>query len=289
LEPEPAEPPEPEEKASPAADEAPEGESVEGLVVHLNEGAGSYVVAAADGRLAAVHAPTAPRAGTEVEVPVRSLANGTYAEAGKRIRQGEAQRATLSGIVTYVDATPSAPAYAVSERGASMLVHVPPRPAGVAAPLPRLGASVTVAAEIDQQTSLEPPAEAPVPEPAAPPSCVAAAGQPRPQPGGPSGLLWQRRIEVEDPASTRSDFAGVLTAVCPESRELLLSADDVRESGRDLLFTASEELDLTRLTLGASILITARIADGTLAATGFADDEHRKGADNAVSLQGDFR
>src|SRR6476659_4910832 len=120
------------EAEAPAPEEEPveEGESVSGVVVHVNRAAGSYVVAEAGGSLSAVHAPTAPRPGTEVEAPVSLLANETFAEAGKRIRTGVRARATLTGIVTFVGDDPLDPACTVSSRRASLLVHLSPDPTG---------------------------------------------------------------------------------------------------------------------------------------------------------------
>jgi hypothetical protein len=292
-----SEAPEPEAE-TPPTDESPEEEEeiLRGLVVHLNKAAGSYVLAEAGGEVAAIHAPTAPQAGTEVEVPVQPLANGTYGEAGKRLRLAqEKMRATISGIVTYVDATPTAPLYTLSKRGASMLVHVRPDPSGIAPPLPQLGAFATVKVEIGKpETPIEPPA--PVPPPASPPaSCAPAPNQALSIPAAPATVLWQRRFETEGAPFTYGDFAGVVTAVCPESGQLLLSADDARETSRNLLFVLpvdeddTDQVDLTRLSVGSSVLTTATIgATGELSLTGLADDEHRKKADEPDALQGDF-
>jgi hypothetical protein len=288
---------EPEGETPPPAEspETEEEETVKGVVVHLNKAAGSYVLAEHGGEVTAVHAPTAPQRGTEVEVPVQPLANGTYGEAGKRLRLGQETRATLSGIVTYVDPNPSAPLYTLSKRGASMLVHIRPDPSGIAPPLPQLGAFATVKVEIGKpEPPVEPPA--PVPAPASTPSsCAPAADQALPIPTVPVTVLWQRRLETEGAPFTYGDFAGVVTAVCPESGQLLLSADDARESRGNLLFTLpidegeTDQVDLTRLSVGSSVLATATIgATGELSLTGLADDEHRKKADESDGLQGDL-
>jgi hypothetical protein len=258
------------QKQTPPPGEEPEAEeeTLKGVVVHVNKAAGSYAVAEGGGTLIAVHAPTAPQPGTEVEVPLQPLANGTFAEAGKRVRVGAETRAVASGIVTFVNADPAAPAYAVSKRGVSMLVHVHPDPSGATAALPEVGAFATVAVEIEKS---EPPAE-PVEDPP------------------PPFVLWQRHLEADGTPLTYGDFAGIVTAVNLEANQLQLSADDVGESDSDLLFTlASEEFDLSELEVGRSVMVTATIgAEGTLSATGLADDEHRKGADDKGALQGDL-
>lgn len=279
----------------------PDEEVLTGVVVHLNKAAGSYVVAEEGGALVAVHAAKAPRPGTEVEVPVRPLANGTYREGGRRLRLGTQTRAELGGIVTHVDPTPSAPTYTVSERGASLLVRVHPDPAGLAAPLPALGsfAHVVVAIERPEPSPSEvtTPAAEPLPEltdapsepDAAVPICAPDPAAPPPVIHSPT-VLWQRQVEAEGTPLTYGDFAGVVSAVCPESGELLVSADDVRAGGEDLRFGFSAEaIDVAGLQVGDSVLVTASIApDGALTLLGLADDEHLRGADEVESLQGDI-
>lgn len=259
-----------EQKQTPPPDGEPEAEeeTLEGVVVHVNKAAGSYAVAERGGTLVAIHAPTAPQPGTEVEVPLHPLANGTFAEADQRVRVGTETRTAASGIVTFVDADPAAPAYTISKRGVSMLVHVHPDPSGATPALPEVGAFATVAVEIEKG---DPPVE-PVEDPP------------------PPFLLWQRHLEVDGTPLTYGDFAGIVTAVDLETNQLQLSADDLGESGETLLLGEPVEgIDLTRLQVGESILATATIApDGKLSLTGIAGDEWRKGADSAEAMQGDL-
>jgi hypothetical protein len=238
-------------------------ESVAGIVVHVNRAAGSYVVAETGGNLSAVHAPTAPRPGTEVEAPVRLLANETFAEAGQRLRVGTEKRATVSGVVTFVGEDPLDPVYVISRRGASMLVHVPPDPGGALPEPPELGALATVAVEIEKTEPAPEPTENPL----------------------PPFVLRQRHLEVDGAPLTAVEFAGIVATVDPEAHEVLLSADDVRESGRDIALQAPEEFDLTQLEIGSSVLVTATIeADGRLVLSELTSDEHRKGAEDRPLL-----
>jgi hypothetical protein len=267
-----AEAPPREDEPAPAVEEPEaDGKSLAGIVVHRNEAAGSYVVADREGSLAAVHASTAPRLGTKIEVPVRGLANGTYAERGQRRRSGTRTRASVAGTVTYVDANPAAPAYVVSARGVSMLVRVAPDPSGAPPELPLAGSLVTVAAEIGSvESSTEPP--------------------PTEVPPQTTTVVWQRKIEIEGTPLAYADFSGIVAEVRSESRELLVSADDAGESGAVLTFALPpEEVDASRLRVGDSILATATIGpEGTLALTGLAGDEHLRGADDEGTLQGDL-
>ncbi len=315
------------DEPSPASEEpGAEEETLSGIVLHVNPAAASYTIAEPAGTLDVVHAAKPPQPGVKLSVPVRLLANGTFAEAGLRTKSDPRTRASFSGIVTYVDPTPTAPAYTVSKRGASILVHVHPDPAGAAPSLPALGAFASVTVDIEKLQSAsasdvpaspspvaEPvspitPEEAPPPpvppaEPApalpapvsaptvppAPPGCVPDPALPPPPPAQPSAILWQRQIKAQGAPFTSSDFAGVVEAVCPDSAQLLLSADDIRESGHDLVFAVPATIDTAKLEVGGSVLATATIAsDGALALTGLASDERTKGAEDAKAIQGDL-
>lgn len=232
-----------EEEPTPEKGQEDEGEVLTGTVIHLNKPAGSYVVAEEGGALSAIHAPTAPRLGTEVELAFSPLANGTYAESGERMRLATVTESTISGTVTFVSADPLAPAYVVSKRGASVLVHVRPDPSGAEALPPQQGTSVTVAVEIEGKS------------------------------------LWQQHLEVEGEPADFLEIAGVVKAVDLEAHQLLLSADDSEESGQELLLRLPEG-ELTPPEVGSSVLAAASIEeDGTLLLSELTSDEHRKGAE----------
>jgi len=295
----------PEEAAPEPVDSKPEELTLTGTVVHVNPAAGSYTLAESGGTLDVLHAGKPPQPGTKVSVPARLLANGTFAEAGTRVRSGTRDRATFSGIVTYVDPTPTAPVYSVSKRGVSVLVHVRPDPSGAAPVLPALGAFAKVAVDIEKVSSPAPPAEAPPAAPSEPPSALPdpAVGEPAPAPPAcfpdpgqpplptiqPKAILWQRQASAPGAPFASSDFSGIVEAVCAEAGKLLISADDVRESGHDLLFTVPATIDTTKLEVGQSVVAMATIAaDGTLELTGLASDERTKGADDEGTVQGEL-
>lgn len=289
VETEPAPPPE--VPAPPEEETEPEEQVLTGTVVHVNPAAGSYTLAEAGGALDVVHAAKLPQATTRLSVLVRPLADGTFAEARTRTRLGTRSRATIEGIVTYVDSTSSAPAYAVSKRGVSLFVRVHPDPAGAAPALPVLGAFVKVAVDVERPPTAIPlpseapvaPPEVPVPpteapvdsaegpnQPPPPPACAADPARAPPPTPPARAALWQRHLGVNGAPFAYGDFAGIVMAVCPDSGQLLLSADDIRESGVDLLLgPAAEEIDLAGVRVGDSVLVTAEIrADGSLALTG---------------------
>ena len=277
-------PAEPEEEE--AAPSQPEAETVSGIVIQVNPDAGSYALVEAGGNLVAIHARKLPLPGSEVSVPVIVLANGTLAEEGKRKATSTEAEASFNGTVSYVDADPAAPAYVVSKRGVSVLVHVPPDPAGALPALPVLGAYATV------EVAIEAPApEMPAPVEPVPPvsGCVADPAKPLPPTPKPAAVLWQRQFEADGAPFTFSDFAGVVTAVCPDEGKLLISADQGRASEAELAFTVPRGIETKELEVGESVTATATIeADGTLVLTGLASDEKVKGADDPEATQGDL-
>lgn len=280
---------------SPPSEEEPKPETVSGVVVHANPAAGSYAIVESGGVLSAIHAAKLPTPGARVSVPVRTLANGTFAEAGSRKKTGKQTRASFEGIVTFVDTDPSTPAYAVSKRGVSVLVHIRPDPAGVAPQLPVLGAYASVTVEIEKpqpEAGATPPAEVAAPTDAvAPLSAATCAPDPAKSPATPApvAVLWQRQLDADGAPFASSDFEGVVMAVCPSEGTLLLSADDLREGGKDLLFTVPKSIETGKLKPGDSVAATAAIeAGGALKLTGLASDERIKGADDARAAQGDL-
>lgn len=285
------------EPEEPEAGGEPEAEPVSGVVVHANPAAGSYTIAAAGGVLEAIHAPKPPRPGARVAVAVGVLANGTLTEVGKRKLSGSRARATIAGTVSFVEVDPAAPAYAVSKRGTSVLIRVRPDPSGAPPALPQLGAYATVVVDIEKvRPGTVLPAPAPVPVPAPPPAeaqppAPACAPDPLQPPAIPAAtaVLWQSEVQAGGAPFASSDFAGVVMAICPSEAKLLLSADDLRQSGRDIALTVPRSIDLTGLEIGDSVLATADFeAGGGLGLTGLAGNERRKGADDATATQGDL-
>lgn len=253
-----------------AEEEAGEGEEateLRGAVAAVNEAAGSYALAVKGGELVPVHARELPAPGAKLTVTGARLANGSFAAEEMPKRAGKAAEVSFRGAVTFVDPDPADPAYTVSGRGASLLVHVPPDPSGAVPVLPVAGAYVSVTTGFEQRASAV--------DPAAPPLDV----------------LVQRELEVEPgEPTTYLDLAGIVKQVLPETAQLLLSADGSGESEKDLTLSVPAEIKLAKLTAGDSYLATATVnPDGTLALAGIASDEHLKGADDAATAQGDLK
>ena len=257
-------------------------------MIHVNEAAASYVVTTAKGQMNAVHAKKLPEPGTKLEVAVRALANGTYAEDGKESAHGSAKKAKFQGLVTYAD--PATGDYTVSRKGASVSVHAP-ADAETPPATPEVGTEVTVSAKLGdappESGTVEgppvpepPPTPTPVPTPPAP--IVSAAlraedcGVPSDPPQAPTTILTEVSHEVDIGFLGYSDFEGIVQGVCADG-DLLLSADDLRESGADLTFTVEADagLDLSDLTPGDVVDTSGLIDEDTrkLSLTGISSDD----------------
>jgi hypothetical protein len=292
FEPAPLAGPAPEEEAPPAeppAEEEPEGETeaqlLKGTVVHANPAAGSYTMAIAGGELVSVHAAKLPLPGEKLSVEGSPLTNNTFAEE-ERERSGSAPTAELRGVVTYVTSDPERPVYTLSGRGSSILVHLP---SSSAPGSPALGTYATVKVRIEKPATEEPAipeAQPPVPE-----AAEACAPDPALKPAPkPKRIVVQQTIKTEPEPATYFDLAGVVSAVCPATKQLLISADDLRSSEDDLLIAVPDQIKTGKLKVGESIVATATVEeDGTLTLAGLASDEGQKGAEAAASAQGDLK
>jgi hypothetical protein len=297
AEPEPFEPaplaaPLPEEEEAPPAEppveEEGEGEtqSLKGAVVHANSAAGSYTMVIAGGEPVSIHAAKLPLPGESLAVEASPLTNNTFAEE-EREKSGSAKQASMRGVVTYVDPDPADPAYTLSGRGSSILIHLPPSPAPE---LPALGAYATVGVRIEKPAPEEGAATLET-DPADPAAAEACAPESTLKPAAePERILVQRTIKTEPEPATYFDLAGIVSAVCPATKQLLISADDLRAGEDDLLLTVPAQIKTDKLKVGESIVATATVEeDGTLTLSGLASDEGRKGAEATSLAQGDLK
>lgn len=268
----------------PAEEEATETQQLKGTVVHTNPIAGSYTMAIAGGETVSVHAAELPQAGEKLTVEGAPLPNNTFAEE-EREKSGAAKQADIRGVVTYVDPDPAAPAYAVSGRGSSILIHLPASPVPA---LPALGAYATVGVGIEKA-----PAETPPPAPVEPvaPETAPCAPDPTLAPAPlPTRILTQRSLRTEPEPATYYDLAGVVSAVCPATGQLLISADDTRASQADLLLAVPASIKTAKLKAGDPVVATATVEEGGLPTlAGLAGDEGLKGAENTALAFGDLK
>lgn len=285
LEPAPLAAPAPEEEAPPAEEpveeEATEAQQLKGAVVHVNPAAASYTMAIAGGELVSVHAGKLPAAGEKLTVEAAPLPNNTFAEEDRE-KGGTTKQESIRGVVTWVSADPARPTYAVSGRGSSILIQ------GAADQLPVPGAYATVGIQIEPPPAAPAPPETPPPAPEGAPACAPDPALP-PAPA-PKQVLVQRSLKAEAEPATYFDLAGIVSAVCPATGQLLISADDTRASESDLLVAVPPAIKTAKLKVGDSVVATATLEAGVpLTLAGLASDEETRGAEDASLAFGDLK
>jgi hypothetical protein len=269
--------------------------TLSGTVVRVNPVAGSYTLAG--GVLNSIHADSLPSIGDQLEVPASKLANGTWSESGARNHTGSADSASFSGTVTYCADLehPSALCdgssatdhyvYTVSGVGSSVLVS---------APHPATGAPPAVGSVVDEKVHLGDPFQAIDPvnpsDWASDNSCTPPYDEQngRPSPPVKAAELSQTSVNVTSQAQSATVEA-VLQTVCPGgSPKLVLSADDVRSSGRDLAeLGVPDGFDLGRLNPGQAVQADLGIAPGgSLSLKGITSDQGAGGANDTGQGQG---
>jgi hypothetical protein len=264
-----------------------------GTVVHLNPAARSYTLAANGGRMIAVHAGDLPALGETISVPVRGLFNRTFAEDGRRTVSGHTRAIELGGIVTYVDATDGV--YTVSRTGASVLVRVDGANPGS---LPVLGDLITVRGRLGRSAPANgagaldsSPAATPgsgVATDSTTPTAPTSRCAKRPRSAAASGSITQKSVQIGDTPLTYSDIEGILQGVCDDTGQILLSADDVRESGADIAITVPSTIDTGGLAVGDSVDVSTVLSeDGSYRLSGLSNDDGVTNADDSDLALGD--
>jgi hypothetical protein len=273
----------------------PAGITFSGTVVRSNPVAQSYTVSTSGG-LISIHADTLPQVGAQVDSEVRKLNNGTYTEDGSRTPTGNADVASIRGTVTSCADLehPAAPCdgsapddhyvYSVSSLGSSILVSWPHSASNLP---PTVGSQVQVAVQIGTSfTAIDPVSSDDWAQYAAP--CNPSGSEENGVPAAPTTAteLTQTSITVTPPPATNALLEAVIQQTgCTDG--LVLSADDLREAGRDLAPLTAAGIDQSRLAHGQAVQVAVDIAnDGALTLKGITSDQGVAGADDASQGQG---
>jgi hypothetical protein len=265
----------------------------DGTVVRVNAVAQSYTISSSGG-LIAIHTSSPPQVGVQIHAPVRKLKNGTYAEQGAPSQSGTTNNASFLGTVTYCAdlEQPSVPCdgssstdhyvYTVSSLGASVLVSAPYPAQG---PPPKVGSQVQVGVHIGANFQPVTPAGW-----ATDPSCTPPYDEQNGSPASPAPTpeLTQTAVSTSG-AATDAVLEAVVQTVCLSGTpRLVLSADDIREAGRDLAaLPIPTGVDSTKLTPGEAIQAALGVgSDGTLSLKGITSDLGAAGADDVTQGQG---
>jgi hypothetical protein len=247
---------------------------LKGTVVHQNPAAGSYTVATEDLRLLAIHSHEPPSVGREVEAEVRQLDNGTYYESDKLQKERKTKRlrgqASLGGIVSFRD--PVTGAYTVSAPGVSLLIR-----GGAQRTPPSVGERVEVDVRI---------ADHPEALPVTPPGQEGCGKPPKPLPPPKTALEQTGLTLAEGELATFTDVEAIVQGVCRTDRKLIVSADDVRESGRDFSIAVPKDLRIADLAPGQVLKLGAAIgSQGALTLVSVSSDKGKQGAENPSMVQ----
>lgn len=234
-----------------------------GTVVHANPKAASYTLAV-DGRLTAIHSHDPPPVGEVIEVETRSLVNGTLAEDGRPERKGSRGRVEFSGTVSFRD--PRSGLYSVSAPGVSVLVR-----GGSQRRPPEVGDPVDVEARIaDHPEPLEPT-----------PPGRDGCGDPPLAPAPPQTTLEQVGLDVTGDRVTTTDVEAIVEGVCRDDHSLVVSADDLRESGQGLAVSVPETIRIAELEPGQALKLSVTIGGGgSLDLTSLSADSNEREADD---------
>ena len=277
-----------------------------GTVAHVNPGARSYTLAAGDGALSAIHAKTLPKPGAKLDVRVRQLVNGTFAQQGQPKQRGTRGFVDVGGLVTWRD--PGASRFTVSAEGVSALVVAdgsfqipnvgalvvvtakigPPEPSEPTSGEDQNAGPQTTTAEAPPTTTTTPDTTTPTPTPRAAPK--KGCGVTRHQPAPPKTVLTATKIVVESEFAGSGDAEGIVQGVCSSKGELVISADDQRASKADVTLRLTEDsaIDLEAVRPGDVVDVALTIDEQSkrLDLAGLGLDGGAAEADDAALQQG---
>jgi hypothetical protein len=241
---------------APAPEKAPsDANDLAGTVVHTNLQAKSYTLATSQAELIVVHAKKLPDPGANLKAKVKHLQNGTMSEVSSKKKSSQ-RTAKLRGTVTYV--ADDAHSYTVSVRGVSLLVTAPD--AAPAGERPKLRSLVALEVRLE-----DPPPDATVPV-----------------------IVRETSLKLEGDATGPVELEGTVGAVDAAARTITLSADDRRDTQKDLTVSVPDAIDLSKLKKDDVLIATADIGpQGTYALTGSWEDGNVKLADDPASALGD--
>jgi hypothetical protein len=103
----------------------------------------------------------------------------------------------------------------------------------------------------------------------------------------PPVQLTETARTVDQSNAPSASLAGIIQAVCPGSRQIVLSADDIRESGQDNVLGVVRDIDLSKVRTGQPITATVDLKPPDLLSLGtLASDQGMNGANDASQSQG---
>lgn len=295
-----------------------------GRVVHVNSLNGALALSGRGGDLKSLHYSGDPQPGRRLDVHARHLLNDTYTVDDPLPGAAEdPSPVDLTGTVTFVDVLHSF--YVLSAPGVSLAIGVgataPPLAPPPASPFAhRLTArAARRAAAVDPSPVIPlpvppitlppvgpvppitlPPVVVPLPPIATPPPApplpqvgdrlaITADVVARTEPGAPPWLRERARAPAGGSRDEVLDAAGVVLALGPRKRTLVLSGDDAHETTALLPVAVPPDLPLKGVVAQESVVAHVRPdGHGAFTLTGIAADTDPDTADDAANALGDF-
>ncbi len=288
-----------------------------GRVAHVNPLNGALALSGRHGDLKSLHLSAGPKPGQRLEVQARHLLNDTYAvDDPLPGATDDPSPVELTGTVTFVDVPNSF--YVLSAPGVSLAIGVgetaPPLAPAPASPFARRLASRAArrAAAVDPPPvipplipvpPITPPPVAPLPPIATPPPAhnlpplplvgdrlaITADSVARTEAGAPPWLRERARNPEGGSRNNVLDAAGIVLALDPRQRTLVLSGDDAHETTAVLPVAVPPDLPLKGVVAQESVVAHVRPdGHGAFTLTGIAADTGPDTADDPTSALGDF-
>jgi|GEM_PF-1252535 len=296
--PSPSSSPAPPDTPDPAPPAVPDGLPISGTVLASSVNGKSFSVADSSGNLQTVFSDFPPEPGARISTTVLPLVNGTFSEYGGRRTLATRERATVRGMISYVDAELGV--LVLSNRGTSLPLDgsavanelVPPSNPVDPEALPPLGdgdwvkvSLVLVDPELKQASEnrgafaaaadLEPSPEK-------------LNADPDPATGRPDFGLRIESLERLDETATRIELTGKLLTLDRRAGRLLMSADSVGLLDRTIEITTPSGFDFSGVKKGRVYSATVRLtAAGELRLTGFSPGYSGRAADDRTEVFGE--
>lgn len=286
----PAVPAEPED-AAPPPDPVPQGLPVAGTVLAASVNNKSYSLADSSGNLQTIFSDFAPEPGERISTTVLPLVNGTFSEYGGRRNLATRERATVRGMVSFIDAELGV--LVLSSRGTSLPLDgsavsdelLPPlEPNDPEAP-PPLGDGDWVEVKLVFEDP-EPAQTSASGRTATAAERLDAAGDPVAEP--PDLNLRIETLERLEETATRIELTGKLLELDRKAGRLVMSADSVGLLEGSIEITTPTGFDFGGVKVGRVYSATVRLtASGVFRLTGFSPGYSGKAADDRTEVYGE--
>lgn len=298
VSPSPASSPTPPNTTDPAPTPVADGLPIAGTVLASSVNGKSFSLVDSSGNLQTVFSDFPPGPGARISTTVLPLVNGTFSEYGGRRTLATRERATVRGMISYVDVELGV--LVLSNRGTSLPLDgsgvadelVPPSNPVDPDALPPLGdgdwvkVSLALVDPQAQQASVNRRTVAAAAEIESSPEKL--NGDPDPVAGRPDFGLRIESLERLDETATRIELTGKLLTLDRRAGRLLMSADSVGLLDRTIEITTPSGFDFSGVKKGRVYSATVRLtAAGELRLTGFSPGYSGRAADDRTEVFGE--